>query len=228
MRSLFLLLFTLITFPFYAQKVEERNYHFDNYKVITIKNHFNKNDFKVIRFHNSKDSTYTLQLVYNVRNQDFKYVRIEDSKNKESIIFDFYFNFKDISDLSKLIKPVLTKYNDNYIDKVTQFNPSIEKIEYEVDTTKNSTIVHLTRFDDNSFKKIINEEYYFFEKDDKINCTDSYSVKKYLQDAHNLTIDKEQHLKKKYRLYNGKIGRQEEYQEIINIDYNFNVKNISK
>lgn len=221
MRSLFLLLFTLITFPFYAQKVEERIYHFDNYKVMSVKNNYNRYDYKEIRIQSSVDTSYYIRIIYNPKFKAYNCAYLLDRNRKENLKFKVDFNFKQIQDLSNLKNPTYEKYYDHYDVKYTQYNPSIEKIEYKVDAVKNTTIVYLKRYDNNNFKKIIHEENYLFEKNDQIVCNDSYSIKNYLKNSHNLNIDKDQHLKKISEIFYGDIGMETIYQEIKDVSCDF-------
>lgn len=219
-RVLIVLLFCFLN-SVNSQTVE-RNYHFDNYKIISYKNFRYKYDYKYFSFKNSKDSTYNLEIGYSDNNKR-KSCFLRDWERKELIRFDIDFVFMNKDDLAKLKNPAFVKIpskTSNY----SVFNKRYEKIEFEKDSINNKTIVHLIRFKDGSLKKILHDEYYFFGINKEINSKDLYSMKNYFNNSYNIGIPQDEDLEKILRLKDGKIESQTDYIKIVNIDYNPNLK----
>ncbi|HLF53431.1 hypothetical protein [Flavobacterium sp.] len=218
MKSLLALMFCLFTFGLFAQD-HKMNYYFNLVTVSNIKNYENGARVKSIHFRNVNDSTYVLLLSLEA---NFKTATLFDYKNKLLIKFDANFNYSTVEDLNKLNNAIL--YNNFFYGRKTKFKKFVEDVEYERDSVTNVTIVHLTQYKNSKRKKIINEHYYFFEKNNKLNFSQKNSLKNYLSSKYKINIKEDENIGKIIHLKGAKNASETEFVAIDTADFNFTFK----
>ncbi len=186
----------------------------NNYKDYGIK--FNGS---TINFRNQKDSTYLLQISINGSKKE---ATISDLKNRLLIKFDVDFDYKNISDLHKLSNSKL--YTKVGYGKIKHFKNTREEFEFVNDTVTNKKIIHLTQFKNKTSKKIVNEHYYFFGKNQNLTNTSKKSLKHYLANKYNIIFENDENLEKILHLKDGKISSETEILYIEETDFNFTFK----
>jgi hypothetical protein len=217
-----LLLFSLLFLSSFIYSQEKRmNYYFDNYTISNYKNYNNGYDGQVINFNNTKDSTYKLLIRIN---KNLKDAILTDLKNKLVVKFDVNFIFNKIQDLNKLNNRKLFSIVDFDLNTRKKYKNFVEEFEFEKDSTTGKIIAHLTSFKNNKRKKIINEHYYFFEKNDKVINNYKNSTKLYLINKYNIKLDETENVQKILCIIDGKISNETEILEINQTDFNFNFK----
>ncbi len=216
MKKIFLL-FLYFTICSFSQE-KEYKYHFDYFTKFNVKIYSDNRDFDTYIFKNSKDSTYSLELRYSIIDT---IASILDYKANQMIKFDADFKFDKISDLEKL--KISKLYKRVYFNKIKR-KKFHEEMQYEHDTINNQIIVHITQFKNSKKKKIINEHYCFFAKNDNIKPIIKSIFKDNLIDKYKLEILDNYNLEKTLHLIDGKIDSQYLTCKIEKVDYNFSFK----
>lgn len=192
------------------------NYYFNKVTVSNVKNYETGAMFKYIHFVNQKDTTYALGLQIEANSRT---ATLYDNKSKLLVKFDVSFSYEKIEDLNKLTHAIL--YSKVFSGRKRKFKKFAEDMEYEKDSLTNKTIVHLTQYKNNKRKKIINEHYYFFEKNDKINFNQKNSLKNYLNSKYKININEDENIGKIIHLKDGKNASETEFLEMKTVDFNF-------
>ena len=146
--------------------------------------------------------------------------RLYDFKKKEVVEFSIDNVTFKMNDLANLKQPKLVDYFFHKHEKKID-NKNVEKVEFERDTILNKTLVHLIRYKNKKFKKIIHEDYFIFQKKQDSEFKRINQDVKDLITAHNVNLNKGESLTKTLCLNDGKISLDIEYLESKNIDYNF-------
>ncbi|RTY86779.1 hypothetical protein [Flavobacterium sp. GT3R68] len=218
MKSLLTLLFCLLLSGVFAQD-HKMNYYFNKVTVSNFINYEYDTKVKYIHFINEKDTTYSLVVALQ---ENSKTATLYDFENKFLVNFNANFNYEKVEDLNKLNHVILR--NNVFWGRKKRSKKFVEDREYEKDSVTNQTIVHVTQYKNSKRKKIINEHYYIFEKNDKINNNGKNSIKNYLSNKYKINFSEDDNLKKIIHLKGAKNAGETEIVTIDAADFNFTFK----
>ena len=215
MKYLVLLILFLTSSNAFSQE-KKLSYYFDVVSETNSKQYNINLNSRDIYFRNTKDSTYALSLH---QNKDSVYAILYDYKESILVNFNVDFVYNNENDLKKLNNVRL--YRSVTFDRGRKYKKHFEDFEYEKDTIKNQTLVHITQYKNSKKKKIINEHYYYFTNKESISSLDKFNIKDYLIKKYNLNEIKNQNLEKFICIVDGKKQSETEFFIIKKIDYTF-------
>lgn len=215
MRIILLLLFFCTTTFLFSQN-KEMSYYFDSCIEFDLKNYSTNLFARINYFRNTKDSTYSMSLF---QKKDTIYASLYDRKKNILVKFNVDSKYSGVEDLKKFHNSRL--YNYVGYTKGKKYKNHVESFEYEYDSIKNQTLVHIIHYKNSKRKKIINEHYYYFSTKENIISLDKNDVKNYIMKNHNIPEIQNQNLEKTICVVNGKKQSESETVKITKIDYTF-------
>ncbi|MES2543977.1 MAG: hypothetical protein V4548_03765 [Bacteroidota bacterium] len=192
------------------------SYYFDTFIELKNTRYFDNSNTQVIIYKNSKDSSYKLQ-VFTLK--DSVYADLYDYKQSLLIKYSVDETFKNSRDLNKL-KNIRIYKNVTYHKEKKQ-KELFEDFEFERDTIKNQTLVHITKYKNSKRKKIVYENYYDFTNNKNIVYSNENSLKNHLLEKYNLLDIKNQNLETNIIVIDGKKHSETKFLKVNKIDYTY-------